>query len=63
MHPVAISAGILVACALLCRTFRYCARRQRDVFLDRERAPFKPLLPRRFSYQPLPTTSAYETTV
>ena len=57
MHPVAISAVILAACALLCRAFRYCAQRQRDVFLDHERAPFRrPVVLRRFAYQPLPTT-------
>lgn len=63
MHPVAVSAAILVACALLCRTFRYCARSQRDVLLDRERVPFRPVVLRRFAYQPLPTTIAYEALV
>jgi len=58
MHPVAISAGFLAVCALLCRTFRHCARRQRDAFLDRERAPLQLVPSRRFSYQALPTTTA-----
>lgn len=57
MHPVAISAVILACCALLCRAFRHCARRQRDAFLDRERAPFQ-LVRTRFAYQALPTTIA-----
>jgi hypothetical protein len=57
MHPVAISAVILACCALLCRAFRHCARRQRDAFLDRERAPLQ-LVRTRFTYQALPTTIA-----
>lgn len=57
MHPVAVSAGILAFCALLCRVFRGCARRQRDAFLDHERATFQLVPSRRFSYQPLPTTT------
>ena len=56
MHPAAVALGILTLCALLCRTFRLCARRQRDAFLDHERTSYRLVLPRRFSYQTLPTT-------
>ena len=41
MHPAAVALGILAICALLCRTLRLCARRQRDAFLDHERASFR----------------------
>ena len=57
MHAVAISAITLLFCALLFRGFRHCARRQRDAFLDRERAPLQ-LVRARFAYQSLPTTVA-----
>tara|TARA_B100000767_G_C19673631_1_gene496363 strand:- start:812 stop:985 length:174 start_codon:yes stop_codon:yes gene_type:complete len=55
MHPVAISLAILALCALLCRTFRNCARSQRSVFLDHDRDRAL-TTQRRFSYQALPTT-------
>ena len=55
MHPAACALAFLALCALLCQAFRRCARSQRDVFLDRERAPLQ-LVRTRFSYQALPTT-------
>jgi len=55
MHPATIVLGFLVLCVLACQAFRRCARSQRDVFLDRERAPLQ-LVHTRFSYQALPTT-------
>ena len=62
MHPAVVAIGFLTLCALFCRIFRHCARSQRDVLLDRERGNLQ-LVPARFSYRPLPTTSAYEATV
>ena len=56
MHPAVVALGILAICTLLCRAFRFCARRQRDAFLDHERASYRLTSPRRFSYQALPTT-------
>ena len=55
MHPAACALGILALCALLCQSFRQCARSQRSVFVDRERGHVQ-LVTTRFSYQALPTT-------
>jgi len=55
MHPAVCVLGILALCALLCQSFRRCARSQRSVFVDRERGHVH-LVTTRFSYQALPTT-------
>ena len=55
MYTTVCVLGILALCALLCRSFRHCARSQRRVLLDHESGHVQ-LVATQFSYQALPTT-------